>query len=143
MSLPIRVIRSIPRRVLEMSLVCLMASPIAAQEGDAPTAHTTDTSRFERVVLTAGRSTVLSTPFDVTRIAVTDPAVADATVVEPREVLIDGKSAGTVSLIVWGGNQRRQYHVVVDPGVTALQQTFQKLFPGEDLQVSMNDEASS
>ena len=69
----------------------------------------TDTSGFERVVLTAGRSTVLSTPFDVTRIAVTNPAVADAVVVQPREVLIDGKSAGTVSLIVWGADERRQY----------------------------------
>ena len=92
-------------------------------------------------VLTAGRSTVLNTPFDVTRIAVTNPAVADAIVVQPREVLIDGKSAGTVSLIVWGGNQRRQYDVVVDPGVTTLQQTFQKLFPGEDIRVAMNDES--
>ena len=75
----------------------------------APAAQATDTSGFERVVLTAGRSTVLNTPFDVTRIAVTNPAVADAVVVQPREVLIDGKSAGTVSLIVWGGQQRRQY----------------------------------
>ena len=47
---------------------------------------------FERVVLTAGRSTVLNTPFDVTRIAVTNPAVADAVVVQPREMLIDGKA---------------------------------------------------
>ena len=68
-------------------------------------AQATDTSGFERVVLTAGRSTVLNTPFDVTRIAVTNPAVADAVVVQPREVLIDGKSAGTVSLIVWGGDR--------------------------------------
>jgi pilus assembly protein CpaC len=136
-----RVTRSIPRRALVTALVCLLASPIAAQEGDAPAAQATETSGFERVVLTAGRSTVLGTPFDVTRIAVTNPAVADATVVQPREVLIDGKSAGTVSLIVWGGNHRRQYDVVVDPGVTTLQQTFQKLFPGEDLQVAMNDES--
>ena len=35
----------------------------------------------ERVLLTAGRSTVLATDFDITRIAVTNPAVADAVVV--------------------------------------------------------------
>src|SRR4030095_13816312 len=85
--------------------------------------------------------TVLNTPFDVTRFAVTNPAVADAVVVAPREVLIDGKSTGTVSLIVWGGDQRRQYDVVVEPGVTPLQPTFQQLFPGEDLRVAMNDES--
>jgi pilus assembly protein CpaC len=56
-------------------------------------------------------------------------------------VLIDGKGPGTVSLIVWGSGQRRQYDVVVDPGVTTLQQTFQQLFPGEDIRVAMNEES--
>ncbi len=134
-------------------LVSWLASPAAAQEAAAhrsvaaaPPAATTaaiasDSSGFERVVLTAGRSTVLSTTFDITRIAVTNPAVADAVVVQPREVLIDGKGAGTVSLIVWGTSERRQYDLVVDPGVTTLQQSFQQLFPGEDIRVAMNDES--
>ena len=56
--------------------------------------------------LTAGRSTVLATDFDITRIAITNPAIADAVVVQPREILIDGKAPGTVSLIVWGGGAR-------------------------------------
>src|SRR6266540_979008 len=63
------------------------------------------------VSLTTGRSTVLTTDFDVTRIAVTNPAVADATVVRPREILIDGKAPGTISLIIWGGAQRLQYDI--------------------------------
>jgi pilus assembly protein CpaC len=95
----------------------------------------------ERVVLTAGRSTVLPTEFDITRIAVTNPAVADAIVVQPREILIDGKAPGTVSLIVWGAAHRRQLDLVVEPGVTNLQQQFQALFPGEDIRVNHNDEA--
>ena len=120
-------------------VMVLVVAPMAAQTPLAPAA--TDASGFERVVLTAGRSTVLSTMFDVKRIAVTNPAVADAVVVQPREVLIDGKSSGTVSLIVWGTTERKQYDVVVDQGVSALQQTFQKLFPGEDIRVAMNDES--
>ena len=99
-------------------------------------------SGFERVVLTAGRSTVLGSDFDITRIAVTNPAVADAMVVQPREILIDGKGAGTVSLIVWGTGRRAQYDVVVEPGVTTLQQKLQALFPGEDITATLNDEAS-
>jgi pilus assembly protein CpaC len=99
------------------------------------------TAASERVVLTAGRSTVLSTEFNITRIAVTNPAIADATVVQPREVLIDGKAPGTVSLIVWGEATRMQFDVVVDAGVTALQQQFQQMFPGEDIRVSANEEA--
>ena len=49
--------------------------------GRCPPRRRPTASGFERVVLTAGRSTVLSTTFDVTRIAVTNPAVADAVVV--------------------------------------------------------------
>lgn len=96
---------------------------------------------FERVPLTAGRSTVLATDFDITRIAITNPAVADAVVVQPREILIDGKTAGTVSLIIWGTGRRAQYDVVVEPGVTTLQQKLQALFPGEDITATLNDEA--
>ena len=64
---------------------------------------------------------VLTTPFDIKRIAITNPEVADATVVSPRELLIDGKSPGTISLIVWGVRARVQYDLEVDPGITTLQ----------------------
>jgi pilus assembly protein CpaC len=103
-----------------------------------------DNGRLDRdrvLMLTAGRSMVLTTGYDITRIAITDPKIADAVVVQPREVLIDGRSAGTVSLIVWGAGRREQYDVVVDPGVTTLQQTLQQIFPGEDIRVAINDDA--
>jgi pilus assembly protein CpaC len=116
------------------------AAPPPAQT--PPTASPEARLDRERVLmLTAGRSMVLATAFDITRIAITDPKIADAVVVQPREVLIDGRSAGTVSLIVWGAGRREQYDVVVDPGVTTLQQTFQTLFPGEDIRVAINDDA--
>ena len=92
-----------------------------------------DSGRLDRdrvLMLTAGRSMVLTTAYDITRIAITDPKIADAVVVQPREVLIDGRSAGTVSLIVWGAGRREQYDVVVDPGVTTLQQTLPDAVPG-------------
>jgi len=97
----------------------------------------------DRITLTAGRSTVMATDFDITRIAVTNPAVADATVVAPREILIDGKASGTISLIIWGSGQRIQYDLVVDPAVGALQQQLRGLFPGEDILVTVNEEATT
>jgi pilus assembly protein CpaC len=115
--------------------------PVAAvAQAQAPTALE-GSARVERIVLTAGRSTVLSTDFDITRIAVTNPAVADATAVAPREILLDGKASGTVSLIVWGAGARKQYDIAVEPGVTTLQQQLQALFPGEDIKVSAADDA--
>ena len=74
-------------------------------------------AEFERVLmLTAGRSTVLTTDFDITRIAITNPEIADAVVVQPREVLIDGK-APERSASSCGASPAPQHDVVVDPGV--------------------------
>ena len=94
-----------------------------------------------RISLTAGRSLVLTTTFEITRIALNNPAIADATVVAPTEVLIDGKAAGTITLIVWGHTQRIQYDVVVDRGVSELQQQLHLIFPGEDLQATQTADA--
>jgi len=97
----------------------------------------------QRVALTAGRSTVLPVDFDITRIAVTNPAIADAVVVAPREVLIDGKAQGTISLIIWGDGRRLQYDIAVDAPVSQLQQQLRNLFPGEDIQVTSNEGATT
>ena len=114
------------------------AAPAPAAAGQPPVAQpqAARPSEFPKVSLTAGRSTVLATDFNITRIAITNPAVADAAVVQPREILIDGKTAGTISLIVWGPTGRTQYDIVVEQPVTALQQNLAMLFPGEDIQVS-------
>ncbi|MDR1989051.1 MAG: type II and III secretion system protein family protein [Acidobacteriaceae bacterium] len=128
------------RRIIALALVVMAtlvtaaSSPLRAQ---APTAEST----FQKVLLTAGRSTVVTTDFDITRIAITNPAVADATVVAPHEILVDGKGAGTISMIVWGAASRVQYDVVVEPSVLTIEQRLRAIFPGEDISVSANDEA--
>ena len=114
----------------------------AAPSAPAQTAQTAlAAGEIEKVKLTAGRSTVLTTQFEITRIAVTNPAVADAVVVQPREILIDGKAHGTVSLIVWGRADRKQYDLIVEPAVHNLEQQLQALFPAEDISVNVTDEA--
>lgn len=101
----------------------------------------TDETDGGRVRLLAGRSRVLSTNFDIRRMSLTNPAVADATAVSPRELLIDGKAAGTISLILWGDTTRVHYELIVEPGVTTLEQRMQELFPGEDIRVGVADSA--
>jgi pilus assembly protein CpaC len=113
------------------------------QTQTAPATAQPAVGAIPRVVLTAGRSTVLGTDFDISRIAITNPEVADGTVVAPREILIDGKTAGTISLIIWGEGQRVQYDLVVEQPVSALQQQLHALFPGEDIQVSLSEGATT
>jgi pilus assembly protein CpaC len=112
-----------------------------AQLGSAIVAAQVATDTPQRISLLSGRSTVLTTTFDITRIAVTNPAIADATVVKPRELLIDGKAGGTVSLIVWGAHGRTHYDVIVTPEASTLQQHLQTLFPNQDIRASATADA--
>ena len=118
-------------------LVAAAVSPTSLAAQPAQPAATD----FPRVHVTAGRSTIVETPFDITRIAVTNPTIADAVVVQPREVLVDGKLAGTISLIVWGTESRIQYDIVVEQPIPALEQQLHQLFPNEPIQVAVNADA--
>ena len=126
-------------RILRIVSALLLGSLSVSAQQPPPAAPARP--QYERVVVTSGRSTVVATDFDVTRIAITNPDVADAVVVQAREILVDGKKPGTVSLIVWGANTRRQYDVVVEPATAALEQHLQTLFPAEAITVSISEEA--
>ena len=99
------------------------AAPWAAQQEQPATAT-------QRLDIKAGRSMILTTDFDVKRIAITNPDVADATVVEPREVLIDGRAPGTVSLIIWGDTTRVQYDMASNPRSRSSSSSCAPCFPG-------------
>jgi len=71
---------------------------------------------------------------------VTNPAVADATVVQLREYLLTARRPAQCRSSL-GRRVRRQFDVVVEPPVTTLQQHLQALFPGEDIRISQSDEA--
>jgi pilus assembly protein CpaC len=112
------------------------AAPLTA----APVAVANETDGG-RIRIIAGRSHVLTTDFDIRRMSITNPAVADARAVSPRELLIDGKVSGTISLIVWGDNLRVHYELVVEPPITTLEQRLHELFPAEEIRVSVSDGA--
>ena len=142
---------SSPRRAqVALALVLSSSSFVIGQQPAAPAAQTTPAPAvaqptgdvYPKVNLITGRSTVVPTEFDVTRIAITNPAIADAVVVQPREILIDGKAPGTVSLIVWGTATRSQYDIVVEQPTTNLEQQLHMLFPGEDVTVGTSEGAT-
>ena len=124
-----------------MALAACASVAESAQPPQAGQVKAPGTPNVPRVPLTTGRSTIVETTFDVTRIAMTNPAIADAVVVRPREILIDGKTPGTISLIVWGADTRMQYDIVVEQPISSLEQQLHLLFPGEAIQVSVNADA--
>jgi pilus assembly protein CpaC len=131
-----------PSRLVAVALLAVASSILVPLSVFAQAAQATPAAEFPKVRLLAGRSTVLTTEYDITRIAVTNPAVADAVVVQPREILIDGKGAGTVSLIVWGSTERVQYDLIVEQPTSNLEQQLRALYPGEDVTVSTSEGAT-
>jgi len=86
--------------------------------------------------LLVGRSTILNTGSTIARVSLTVPDVADAMVTATQELLIHGKTPGTISLFVWdraGGI--KTYEINVRRDLKQLVDQMVQLFPGEAINV--------
>lgn len=84
-----------------------------------------------------GNSTVVTHPVNLERVMITDPNVADAVPVTAREVVINGLSAGTTTLLFWDSQGiRHTYSVHVTADVRAIQSEIQRILPGNGVSVA-------
>ena len=84
--------------------------------------------------LLVGRSIVITSPARIKRVSIADPTVAEAIVVSPNQVLVNGRTPGGVSLIVWDEtDQSQSFEVSVDIDVLGLSQKIREVFPNEDV----------
>jgi pilus assembly protein CpaC len=84
-----------------------------------------------------GKSLLINTTERLKRVSVTDPTVADAIVVTPTQILIHGRSAGEVSLLIWDELERsRSFDLRVDVDVSACADEERRVFPDEQINVS-------
>jgi pilus assembly protein CpaC len=95
-------------------------------------------SQAERVItLSKGSSVLLVNPVPLSRFSVGEPGIAEATVLSPTEVLINGKGLGTTTLLVWDNSgQVRVNSVEVTADAPGLQRFLKQLMPDEDIQVT-------
>ena len=129
-------------------IVILVAAPQAQQAQAAPQAPSfgaTSSTASPRdpaehaidVDLLVGRSTILNVGAPISRVSLTVPDVADALVTAPGQILIHGKSPGTISLFVWDkGGAIKTYEVNVRRDLTILIEQMKQLFPGEQITVA-------
>ncbi len=84
-----------------------------------------------------GKSLLINTTERLKRVSVTDPSVADALVVTPTQVLVNGLAPGEISLLIWDEVERsRSFDLRVDVDITAAREEFQKLFPDERIELT-------
>jgi pilus assembly protein CpaC len=102
------------------------AQPAAAQESEGP----------QTLHLLVGRSLLISSPTRIKRISLADPNIAEAMVVTPTQVLVNGKTPGGVSLLLWDeADQSQAFEVSVDIDVLGLSQKIHEVFPSEDVHI--------
>src|SRR5216683_100203 len=90
----------------------------------------------EDIRLTVGKSIVIDYPADVARISTSNPEIVDASPVTTREILIHGKSFGTVTLVVWSkSGQRNFYNITVEQNLEPLRKLLKDTFPSENIHV--------
>jgi len=93
----------------------------------------------DSVRLMVGRSTVVSLGSPIARVSLTSPDVADALVTAPTELLINGKTPGTISMFVWDrAGAIRRYEIVVQRDLARLSEQMKALFPTESIDVQSN-----
>ncbi|MGP0097297.1 MAG: type II and III secretion system protein family protein [Terriglobales bacterium] len=84
-----------------------------------------------------GKSLLINTTERLKRISVTDPTVADALVVTPTQVLVNGLAPGEVSLLIWDELERsRSFDLRVDVDISAASEEMHRLFPNEQIEVT-------
>src|SRR5262245_37619020 len=93
----------------------------------------------DSVRLMVGRSTVVSMPAPIARVSLTSADIADALVTAPTELLINGKTPGTISMFVWDrAGAIRKYEVIGERNLARLAEQIKQLFPAESIDVQSN-----
>ncbi len=102
-----------------------------------------DTSS-EDLRLTVGKSIVIDYPVDISRISTSNPDIVDASPVTTREILLHGKSFGTVTLIVWSkAGERTFYNISVEQNLDPLRRLLKETFPGAEFQLQSSRDSLS
>ena len=118
-------------RAVRRSLVLLLglATPAAAQR--------VITQPSQVVSVSKGASALLVNSAPIQRFSVGEPGIAEAIVLSPTEVLINGKGLGTTTLFIWdNSSQVKVYSVEVTADAPALQRYLRNAMPEEDITVS-------
>lgn len=98
----------------------------------------------EEVRLTVGKSIVIDYPTDIARISTSNADIVDASPVTGREVLVHGKSFGTVTLVVWSkAGQRNFYNITVEQNLEPLRKLLKETFPAQDIHVQSSRDSLS
>jgi len=133
--------RSMGRRIARTAAAALLIWAVGGAGGtawaqDAATRASQPVGEIQDIKIPVGRSTVIPTPWPVTRVSVTDPKIADVKVLTPSQVLVSGKAVGTTDVFMWNKDETMWVgRVQVDIDRGGIKDELARLFPSAKLEV--------
>jgi len=108
------------------------AAPKAAVKPLVSQPASTRTEVAPPMQLFIGKSTILRLPAPAERISLGNPAIADVTLINPREIYLLGKDIGSTNMIVWSRNGvATVMDITVNIDKDALQTRMRQIMPNE------------
>jgi pilus assembly protein CpaC len=130
----------ISRRVslLLASLITIFATSIAHAQETSYKASFGQNKEAIAVNVLVGQSRVINFDRPVGRFSVSNPEIAEAVLVTPDQVLVNGKAFGQVNFIAWEqtGGQFLVFDVYVRANLSLIDSQIRTLFPKDDVRLS-------
>src|SRR6476620_9777944 len=130
----------ISRRVslLLASLITIFATSIAHAQETSYKASFKQNKEAVAVNVLVGQSRVINFDRPVGRFSVSNPEIAEAVLVTPDQVVVNGKAFGQVNFIAWeqSGNEYLVFDVYVRANLSLIDSQIRALFPRDDIRLS-------
>src|SRR6266487_3076447 len=119
------------------ALVLFLASSAMAQETSYKASFKANKESIAINVL-VGQSRVINFDKPVGRFSVSNPEIAEAILVTPDQVLVNGKGFGQVNFIAWeqSGGEYLVFDVYVRANLSLIDSQMRALFPKDDIRLS-------
>jgi len=130
----------ITRRVslLLASLVIVLINSIGHAQVTSYKASFKENKEAVAVNVLVGQSRVINFDRPVGRFSVSNPEIAEAVLVTPDQVLVNGKAFGQVNFIAWeqSGGEYLVFDVYVRANLSLIDSQIRALFPKDDIRLS-------
>jgi pilus assembly protein CpaC len=120
------------------SLVIVLVSTVTHAQETSYKASFSKNNEATAINVLVGQSRVINFDRPVGRFSVSNPEIAEAVLVTPDQVLVNGKAFGQVNFIAWeqSGGKYLVFDVYVRANLSLIDSQMRALFPKDDIRLS-------
>ncbi len=125
-------------RLILVSLLFVVVNSVAHAQETTYKASFQQNKESVAVNVLVGQSRVINFDRPVGRFSVSNPEIAEAVLVTPDQVLVNGKAFGQVNFIAWeqSGGEYLVFDVFVRANLSLIDSQIRALFPKDDIRLS-------